>query len=131
MRALTKFAIILFATFALIALPAFAEPGDTYSDTTRALNEAKKEGAATTKVGGSTIPTGDESSSTGGTGLAPDVTSNARTAKEELRTGSTSTGGTGTTMDEAGEGSTSNTTGTGSMGTESGKPQHTRKTQKH
>jgi len=77
---------------------------------------------ALTKTGGSTLVAPDDGSpmTTGGTGVAP-AHDTARSAREELRnSGTASTGGTGTTMDDAGGGSTSNTTGTGEMGSDSG-----------
>lgn len=119
-------------------------PVESLTDSSRALDRATAEGATTSKSGGSTRlqdasgGTGTETSTAASTAANPQTRTEtsarvkptvdgvppgeeARTASEELRTGTTSTGGTGTRLDDAGSGSTSNTTGTGSMGSDSGR----------
>ncbi len=123
-----KSLIALFTAVPMIAFAASTQKStppdarDTYSDTSRSLKEAEKQGAATTKTGGSTAMIPDDGSpmTNGGTGVAPQRANNLDANEELRKSGTSSTGGTGTKMDDAGDGSTSNTTGTGSMGSDSG-----------
>lgn len=127
---------VLIALLTSTALPALATPASSHmrersrlqstrateSQSTHAPDAADIVPNATSPTASSDagVPTG----ATGGTGIVPER-SPAQSAAEELRSsGTASTGGTGTTLDEAGEGSTSNTTGTGSMGSGSGSGPH-------
>lgn len=77
----------------------------TYSDSTRAIDKAAKDGAATKKTGGATVTFGpdDDSADGGPTRATPPPTSapTSKTATQELKSGTSSTGGTGTSMDSA------------------------------
>lgn len=120
---------VLIALLTSTALPALATPASSHMrersclQSTRATESQSTHAPDTADiVPNATSPTAssDAGVPTGGTGIVPER-SPAQSETEELRSsGTASTGGTGTTLDEAGEGSTSNTTGTGSMGSGSG-----------
>ncbi len=66
----------------------------TYSDSTRALNKAKKEGAPAKKTDRATVTFGPEDDSADG-GVTKSQASKAPTTNRELKSGKSSTGETG------------------------------------
>lgn len=101
---------------ALLALPLVSTAAESASKTNARKSKALGAGDhAPSKAGGSTVvPPGKsangEPTTTGGTGV-PAPADMEKAASDELNSATASTGGTGTTLDTAGSGSKSNTTG--------------------